>query len=119
MGDCKCGCSEKDSQVPSEKLDTVLTILSNRYRRQVLYCVTEHDDAVVDFDVLIDYLIDSDTKRSQEDRERVKLRLHHMVLPKLQDAGILEHDTRSETVRYQGDPLIEEYLSVIAEDEGD
>jgi len=38
------------------------------------------------------------------------MELQHIHLPKLEDAGILEQDPRSETVRYWGQPSVEEWL---------
>jgi hypothetical protein len=38
------------------------------------------------------------------------MELQHIHLPKLEDAGILEQDPRSETVRYWSQPSVEEWL---------
>lgn len=35
--------------------------------------------------------------------ERIRLRLHHAVLPRLADTGVLDYDSRTATVRYQTD----------------
>ncbi|GAB3674595.1 DUF7344 domain-containing protein [Halopiger thermotolerans] len=43
-------------------------------------------------------------------RRQVRTELQHVHLPKLEDAGILEHDQRSETVRYWTQPSLEEWL---------
>jgi len=36
--------------------------------------------------------------------------LRHSHLPKLEDAGLVEYDSRSETVRYWSQPSLEELL---------
>ncbi|MXV62498.1 hypothetical protein GS429_10565 [Natronorubrum sp. JWXQ-INN-674] len=46
----------------------------------------------------------------EQRRLRVRTELQHTHLPKLEDAGVLEHDQRSETVRYWTQPSLEEWL---------
>ncbi|RKD94979.1 hypothetical protein ATJ93_1826 [Halopiger aswanensis] len=43
-------------------------------------------------------------------RQQIQTELQHIHLPKLEDAGVLEHDPRSETVRYWTQPSLEEWL---------
>lgn len=40
-------------------------------------------------------------------RKRVTARLHHSTLPKLADAGVVDYDPRTGTVRYRGHPLVD------------
>lgn len=41
-----------------------------------------------------------------------RLALVHTHILKLTDAGVIEYDQRSETIRYQNDPLLEAILAV-------
>ncbi|GAA0669915.1 ArsR family transcriptional regulator [Natronoarchaeum mannanilyticum] len=41
------------------------------------------------------------------DPQTVRVELHHVHLPKLDDAGLLEYDHELNTVRYESDPVVE------------
>lgn len=43
------------------------------------------------------------------------LRLHHMILPKLADAGLVQYDSDERTVRYRGNEAQEALLDRIQE----
>ncbi|WP_265112005.1 DUF7344 domain-containing protein [Halosolutus halophilus] len=97
-------------------LDLIFDMLSNRRRRQVLYDLNDRPDGVATIDELADTVaarehgsggtdLDADEHRTQ-----IRTELQHVHLPKLEDAGIIEHDRRSETVRYWTQPSLEEWL---------
>jgi len=44
----------------------------------------------------------SQQHRTDEDETDIAISLHHSTLPKLDDAGLIEYDPRSTTVRYRG-----------------
>ena len=114
-----CGCSQKDVESSTEKIDTILTVLSDQFRRQILYSAVERDDEVIQYPEVVDYLIDCNSGMGHDDRERIKIKLHHSSLPRLEETGVIEHDSRSETIRYCGDSLLEKYITLLAEDEFD
>ena len=97
-------------------LDTIFEILANRRRRHVLYYLYEQPDGVATLEELsgvvesIEAETQTDANDDDERRERIKTELHHAHLPKLEDAGVIEHDRRSETVRYWTQPSLEEWL---------
>ena len=113
-------------------LDLIFDILSNRRRRYALYHLHEQPDGVATIEELTDAIIttqyeesNSSTARvtggnvdtdgeaeSELEQRRLQIRteLQHTHLPKLEDAGVLEHDQRSETVRYWNQPSLEEWL---------
>ncbi|QCC60429.1 hypothetical protein NP511_00285 [Natrinema thermotolerans] len=109
-------------------LDLVFDLLSNRRRRYALYYLNQQSDGVATVAALAQNVVaferiaaedaDRDSARSPPDRdadpaderETVRVELRHVHLPKLEDAGVLEHDRRSETVRYWGQPSLEEWL---------
>lgn len=43
-----------------------------------------------------------DDQQLTDDKSSVAIRLHHVTLPKLDEAGLLEYDARSKTARYRG-----------------
>lgn len=105
-------------------LDLIFELLSNRRRRYTLYYLHEQPDGVATLEEVLDAVMtrqqrlsetesdanaDAETDHEQR-RQQVQLELQHTHLPKLEDAGILEHDQRSETVRYWSQPSLEEWL---------
>ncbi|WP_232703254.1 DUF7344 domain-containing protein [Halobacterium wangiae] len=80
-------------------------------RRWVLEYFQSSGDDVASIDELVDSLDHCD------DRERTALGLHHRTLPKLADLGLLDYDSRTETVRCYGHPLLSKHLDGDAERE--
>jgi hypothetical protein len=105
-----------DEAAPS--LDLVFDLLSNRRRRYALYYLYEQPDGVATVDELADNVVAIERRTSSSDpdvgpdelRQTVHTELQHVHLPKLADAGTLEHDGRSDTVRYWTQPSLEEWL---------
>ena len=91
-----------------ERLDTVHHILAGEYRRAVLQCLVSSEDGVVTIESLIDHIVQEEDLA--DSRGDVALQFHHATLPKLADAGLIEYDQRSETVRYRDDPLLADEL---------
>ncbi len=107
-------------------LNLVFELLSNSRRRYALYYLHEQPDGVASIESLTENVIalersadltetdgtttvgsDTDPDATESD---VQMELQHIHLPKLEDAGLLEHDRRSETVRYWSQPSLEEWL---------
>ncbi len=68
---------------------------------------------------LVEQVVTWETETSSDDvpddyRRRVEASLHHMHLPKLADANIIDYDPRSESIRYWGQPVLEEYAEHVA-----
>ncbi|QLK26220.1 hypothetical protein HYG81_00940 [Natrinema zhouii] len=111
-------------------LDLVFNLLSNSRRRYALYYLNDQPDGVATIETLVENVIaleeatdvdgettaNTRTTTGQEeggstDRQtNVRTELQHVHLPKLEDAGLLEHDRRSGTVRYWSQPSVEEWL---------
>lgn len=76
-------------------LDTVLDVLSDKRRRLVLEYLLRRDDSAT-VEELIDHVVAEtrsvDEARSDEFRSRVREKLNHVHLPKMDDAGIVEYD---------------------------
>ena len=104
------------SPTPSDRdsrLDSMFSVLADERRRQVLQYFRSTGDDVASVENLVDYAVERGGSGS--DRERVALRFHHATLPKLGDAGCIEYDARSDTVRYREDPLLERVLDLADE----
>lgn len=97
--------NETTSFDPSDRLDSVLSILSHRYSRAVCCYFRTHSAEVVSVDTLAQFIVETDSREISQ--STAKTLLHHTTLPKLEDAGFIEYDARSETVRYQPPETIE------------
>lgn len=84
--------------------DLIYHLLSNERRRILLSSLLERPDERVPVDDVIDEI----ARHERPDpgpvshRDRVTIDLHHVHLPKLADAGVIEHDPVTRTVRYEG-----------------
>lgn len=84
--------------------DTIHDLLSSGRRRHLISYLLERQDETVGVDEVIDWI----TREERPDpgsighRERVAIDLHHVHIPKLADAGVIEHDPVAETIRYDG-----------------
>lgn len=75
-------------------LDTYLELLSNHYRRRLLVALLDHnpqDDADTH---IPDHIVLED-----DDLESVQLRMNHIHLPKLEEAGFIEWSPGANEVR--------------------
>ena len=99
-------------------LNLIFDLLSNRCRRYMLYYLYDQRDGVATIEDVADHVValemqddSADTEVSVDERVHgVRVELQHVHLPKLEDAGIIELDRRSETVRYWTQPSLEEWL---------
>lgn len=104
-----------DSSVPpgnAVELDVLYSALADGHRRQVLRHLRNREDAVASVDNLVDHVVNQDGLAN--DRDRIELTLCHRSLPTLADAGFLEYDVRSRTVRYRETPLLSEAIGLLS-----
>jgi DNA-binding transcriptional ArsR family regulator len=80
------------------ELDTILRVLESRHRRAILYQLVEAETDVVDVDELVDAEL---ARYPHASRGAVTAELYHVQLPKLDQAGWIEYDFRSGTVRFR------------------
>lgn len=95
----------------SELLDRVLAVLQDRRRREIIAALRESDQRTMTTDELVNRLVERETGRL----DSPKLTLHHRHLPMLDDAGLVEFDPRSNTLRYHGDDDVEQWLDRLDE----
>ena len=94
----------------ASELDVLFEVLADRERRRILRYFAESDDEAATFAELIEFLADEAAEGA--DPDRLAVTLHHTHLPKLADVGFIEYDDRSETVRYRGEPAVEEIVAL-------
>lgn len=100
-----------DLNTPPLNLDAIFGLLSNEYRRHILYHFHGQPQAVATVDELVTHLRTQFDARAAADTDRLRIQLLHSHLPRLESHGILEYNERSETIRYQGESGIERLVA--------
>lgn len=95
-------------KLDGDRVDELLRALADRRRRFVLYGGRELDGDAFSVDELADYV--AGNAPGADGREQLLLELHHAQLPALSDAGLVDYDPRSRTVRFRAVPRIDELL---------
>lgn len=95
-----------------QSIDDLLTRLADWRRRAVLRHLAACDD---DGPVVIE-TVAAAVAPDGADEDRLRIRLHHRHLPALDDAGLVEYDPDSRTVRYRRDERVETLLSLLDEE---
>lgn len=107
--------NQNDELDHEPSLDQLFTVLANERRRRLLTYLHEKDGEVTSLDTLIDYLVVQEADSTEDlETDDVTISLYHKHLPRLADAGLIEYDLRSRTIRYREQPLIEKYLHTTA-----
>ena len=94
-----------------EQKDELLTILADDRRRAILAFFRDADDAVATVRELATHV----DGRGHGDPGATPIQLVHSDLPRLEEAGVVEFDQRSEAVRYQGSTELERLLAFVEE----
>lgn len=97
-------------------LDHLFRLLADRHRRYTLYYLNTTEFDVVTLDEVADYAAERDQKDTEEQErmndtlhERIRMYLHHNHLPKLAEAGLIDYDTRNQTIRNWSEPSLMEW----------
>jgi hypothetical protein len=108
--------SGRDGRRPdSLSMETVFELLSERRRRYALYHLFDADGPA-DFDALVAKVVDWETGDLRPPRgheTRVRASLHHLHLPRFEEAGVVSYDAEFGTVRYLGSEKLEAKLSEV------
>lgn len=102
-------------------MDAVLELLADRRRRELLERLFSQPSETTTIDELVEHLMDreSEARNERPARDSIEIKLLHVHLPKLADAGILEYDERSREVRYRANDRLEAWLERVREESGD
>lgn len=92
-----------EQTLESEQLDDWFDLLRDRTCRFVLYRLVLADADALTIGELGDWLAEHDVGPERPDR--VELELHHATIPRLADAGVVNYDPRSGTVRRRREAL--------------
>lgn len=88
-------------------LDRVLGVLASKYRRRLLVALLEHNPQDDD-----DPQIPDDVGIADEELDTLMIQMNHVHLPKLEEAGLIEWDRDTDSIRKGPDfdqirPLLE------------
>ena len=101
---------------PEESRDRLFEVLANERRRRIILYLDRKDGEVASTLELIDYVMVHEAESIDDlASDEVTIALYHRHLPRLEEAGLIEYDARSRTVRYRGDGVIGEQLDVITD----
>lgn len=98
-------------------VDAMLDILANADRRYLLEFLADQPDNTASFEAAAKHVI-TETGRergAQPNHDEVQIDLLHHHLPKLSDAGVVEYDVRSQTIRYDPDDNLEALFDRVRE----
>lgn len=100
------------SQSPTpEQTDQLLSTLSNQHCRSVLSYFSDTTEESASLDDLATALAHHDPA----DENQIAIQLHHTMLPRLENTGIVDYDARTTTVRYHGHSQLENWHEYISE----
>lgn len=88
------------SSDPSAEVAAQLAVFAPRYAAPVLRYFEQRSTDVATVDELSDFVCERTASDTNE--QSVAIRLHHSTLPKLDDATLVDYDSRSRTVRHAG-----------------
>lgn len=76
-------------------------------RGRALSYLREKEGETASFVELVVHLAGEESSRGDASAvERIAVALYHVHLPRLEEAGVVEYDRRSRTVRYRGDGTV-------------
>lgn len=95
-------------------LNTIFDLLSAARRRYLLYYLLEVDSEVAELEAAVNAVYKQEVAGMEPEdhvsREEVRIELHHMHVPQLADAGVVDYDPRHGTIRYTGQPALAEWV---------
>ena len=98
----------------TDELDTDFDLLRDARRRYLLYYLCEMYGNAAELEAVANAVYKYETAGTDaaehSTRESVRIALHHIHLPLLADAGVVDYDTRQGTVRFTGDSTLEEWV---------
>jgi DNA-binding transcriptional ArsR family regulator len=90
--------------------DRTLQLLADEQRRELLRFLIETDKDVVTVDDLVAAAAGPDPAETQ----RTRIEIHHVHLPKLDDAGVVDYDPEHGLIRYRSAESIEQLLGFVS-----
>lgn len=110
------------SNQDDRSIDVLVSALADQRTRHAVSWLESRSVSVIELDDLADNVAELEVEAEladdlEEHRQNVAIDLHHKCLPKLDDAAVLDYDSRSHTIRYWDDDRIPAYLELFDSDE--
>jgi hypothetical protein len=106
-----------DRSTTKGQLTLLYKLLANHRRRVLLQCLRD-TEAPIPISVLVTELTQRDEHVSPNESINTEIAVHHIHLPKLADAGVIEYDQSTQQAAYsappQVDALLEELLVTVS-----
>ncbi|RQG91567.1 hypothetical protein EA462_06325 [Natrarchaeobius halalkaliphilus] len=98
--------------------EVALELVTDQCRQQILHHLIENEDGAVDIDELVDRINSANvrTERPHRSPSHLKMTLYHAHLPKLAEAGVIDYDAQSDTVRYHATTRVEKLIAFITDE---
>ncbi|MFO8116143.1 MAG: hypothetical protein R6U01_12455 [Halorubrum sp.] len=96
--------------------ETLLELVTSPRRRTLLYNLKSQSAEEIPLDQLVEEVHSIDRSlpvRDAPSREKVRMELVHVRLPRLQDAGIIQYDADSEVIHYTKNQVLEAFLRYV------
>lgn len=98
-----------DSRDDLRSRSVALEALSDRKRREVVRTLRRTSDSAFSLEELADAVRSRQHDATNDDE--LEVRLHHVDLPKLNEADFVDYDPRNKTARYRSHALAEDVLT--------
>jgi hypothetical protein len=82
--------------------------LADNRRRHIQTDLRDADDGTARFDDVVDHVVQTETNSPGPDPDDVALFQYQVHLPMLANNGFVDHDPKTETIRYREDTRVEE-----------
>ena len=109
------GPAEREQSIPP---DEVLSAIANEQRRTILDSLNSASEKTLDYDTLVDRVADAVRDEgaeeiSDEQRQRVRIALHHTHLPKLEEIRVIDYEAETDHVQFVGGEMVQEVLELV------
>ncbi|WP_435158452.1 DUF7344 domain-containing protein [Haladaptatus sp. DFWS20] len=98
-----------DRRTTKGQLTLLYKLLADHRRRVLLQCLRD-TEAPMPISALVTELTPSDDRESSERDVEAEIAVHHIHLPKLADAGVIEYDQSAQQAAYTAPPQVDALL---------
>ncbi|WP_247001066.1 DUF7344 domain-containing protein [Halosolutus gelatinilyticus] len=105
-------------EIQTVSTETALRVVADPCRRSILSQLIDSEETVVTIDTLVDRISPENPppKTTGTHADPLLIDVHHIHLPKLEDANLIEYDPRTKMIRYTPNERVERVLRFVTED---
>lgn len=98
-----------DRRTIKEEISRLYELLADHQRRVLLQCL-RNTEASLSTSTLVTELTQGDGREPSEKDVEAEIAVHHIHLPKLADAGVIEYDQSAQQAAYSAPPQVDALL---------